>query len=221
MGDILEICCDASLKNFKEVDRIFTCSGAICINTAEEQYVISQDSTNNRGELLAIYLGIKLAENTLYTYPGRFERINLYSDSQFGILGIRDWMKKWVKTEDCNGVLYGTNNKPVKNQDLFKMIITYCYIKGLVVHFYNQKGHVNLNSSKDLAVANRQFYDANGFYLKPEDIFKISFYNDIVDKNSRKTLEGVNPNDYPILNYTEGDEIFRYIIPPNYTQFIK
>ncbi len=221
MNDVLEICCDASLKTFKNVNRVFTCSGAVCINTYEENYVISQDSTNNRGELLAIYLGIKLAENTLYKYPNRFGRINLYSDSQFGILGIRDWMKNWIQTEDMNGVIYGSNRKPVKNQDLFKMIITYCYTKRLVIHFYNQKGHVNPNSAKDLAAANRQFYDANGFYLKPEDIFKISFYNDIVDKNSRKMLESVNPNDYPIFNYEGNNEMFRYIMPTNYTKYIK
>ena len=57
MGQVnLEICCDASLKKFNSRgnNRVFTCSGAICVNTGEETYAISQDSTNNRGELLAI-----------------------------------------------------------------------------------------------------------------------------------------------------------------------
>lgn len=220
--ETLEICCDASLKTFTDVGRVFTCSGAICINTCEETYTISQDSTNNRGELLAIYIGIKLAESTLYKYPGRFGRINLYSDSQFGILGLRDWMKTWITTEDENGIIYGSNRKPVKNQNMFKMIITYCTTRNLVVHFYNQKGHVNVNSPKDLSAANRQFFTANGFYLKPEDIFKISFYNDIIDKNSRNMLEGINPNDYHIFNYNENNkEICRYIIPRDFKRYIK
>lgn len=219
----LEICCDASLKKFNSRgNRVFTCSGAICINTGEETYAISQDSTNNRGELLAIYLGIKLAESTISKYPNMYNKISIYSDSQFGILGIRDWMVNWVRNQDDNGVLYGSNNKPVKNQNMFKMIITYCVTRNLVVHFYNQKGHVNVNSQRDLALANRQFYDANGYYLKPEDIFKISFYNDIVDKNSRNMLDGINPDTYPVFNYNDNnDTMCRYIIPSNFKDYIK
>ena len=89
MQEILEICTDASLKTYTN-GRVFTCSGAVCINTTEETYTVSKDSTNNRGELLAVYLGIKLAEKTIYEFPNRFAAIYLYSDSQFAIYGLRD-----------------------------------------------------------------------------------------------------------------------------------
>ena len=66
------------------------------------------------------------------------------------------------------------------------------------------------------------FCDANGFYLKPEDIFKISFYNDIVDKNSRNMLDGINPDTYPVFNYNDNnDTMCKYIIPSNFKNFIK
>ena len=73
-----------------------------------------------------------------------------------------------------------------------------------------------------MANANAQFYTANGFYLKPEDIFKISFYNDIVDKNSRNVLDKVDPNDYPVFHYGyEGINLCHYVIPENFKDFIK
>ena len=63
-----------------------------------------------------------------------------------------------------------------------------------------------------MANANRDFHTSNGFVLRPENIFKISFYNDIVDKNSRQVLEGINPDMFPLRNINEQNEICRYII---------
>ena len=220
-SNVLEICTDASLKTFAN-GRIFTCSGAISINSTQERYIVTQDSTNNRGELLGVYLGIKLAEEELINNPNKYTKVNLYSDSQFAIFGLRDWMKNWIRTTDAQGVIYGSSHKPVKNQELFMMIITYCVTHNLIIHFYNQKGHVNVNSSKNLAAANKQFKNANGYWLKPEDIFKISFYNDIVDKNSRNILESINPDDYPIRHYnSEGINMCRYVLPNNFKDYIR
>lgn len=222
MSEVLEICCDASMRKFNDTERIFTCSGAICINTMEEQYVITPDSTNNRGELFAVYLGIKLAEKIMLEYPGRFSRINLYSDSKFSIYGLKTWMPNWLATQDANGIIYGSNREPVKNQELFMMIITYLVTHNMVINFHHQKGHVNTNSSKALANANRVFKDSNGFWLKPEDVFKISFYNDIVDKNSRKQLDYIDQSQYPIMQYSEDNvQMCRFQIPLNYRDFVR
>ena len=221
-SNVLEICTDASLKTFLDTNRVFTCSGAVCINDTTERYIVTPDSTNNRGELLGVYLGVKLAYEKLIQYPNQFNTINLYTDSQFAVFGLRDWMSSWLKTIDDNGIIYGTNRKPVKNQELFMMIITYCVSHGMVINFYNQKGHVNNNSSKQLAKANAQFKSANGFFLRPDEIFKISFYNDIVDKNSRNILEEISQDDYPILNYNPNNiNMCRYVVPPNFKDYIK
>lgn len=219
MSEILEVCVDASLKKFGT--RTFTCSGAVCINTMEEKYVVTNDSTNNRGELLAVYLGIKLAEATVLANPGVYSGINLYSDSQLAIYGLREWMPTWVKNMDRRGILHGSDKKPVKNQELFLMIVTYCVTHNLVVHFYLQKGHMNMNSQADLADANLRFKNANGFFLRPEDIFKITFYNDLVDKNSRRILDTINPDEYEHRFYSHNTiDMCRYIVPPNYRDYI-
>ena len=219
---ILEICTDASLRTFQNTGRVFTCSGAVCINTSEEIYTVSQDSTNNRGELLAVYLGIKLAHKAIQQFPNMFESIYLYSDSQFAIFGIRDWMDSWYKSMDMYDIMYGSSGKPVKNQELFKMIVTYLVINKLTINFRNQKGHINLNSQSQLAAANNQFKQANGYWLKPEEIYKISFYNDIVDKNSRRILNEINQNNYPAFNHSPNrSEMVVYKIPPDYKTYIK
>ena len=206
----LEVCTDASLKTYDN-GRVFTCAGAICLNNMEERYYVDADSTNNRGELLGIYLGVRMIHEELMTNPV-YDKLVIYSDSQFGIFGIRDWMNSWLIHQDAHGTLYGTNKKPVINQELFKMIVSYCITNRLPIHFYHQRGHVNTNSSKKLANANRDFHTSNGFVLRPENIFKISFYNDIVDKNSRQVLEGINPDMFPLRNINEQNEICRYII---------
>lgn len=216
----LEICTDASIRTF-ENGRVFSCSGAICINNAETSYVISPDSTNSRGELLAIYLGCKLAHKMVMENPNIFTDIILYSDSQFAIFGLTRWMNSWIKNSS-NGIMYGSNKKPVKNQNLFKSIITYLITSGLVVHMRHQAGHVNYHSNRMLAKANATFKQSNGYLLKPEDIYKISYYNDLIDKSTRDILynESLNPNEYPIMHYNDEDAMCNYVIPSNYKDFV-
>lgn len=222
MNDTLEVCVDASLRKFED-GRIFTCSGALSINSKDEHYIITPDSTNNRGELLAIYLGIRLLEKESLANPGMYKHLALYSDSTFCIYGLTRWMDGWLRNTDNQGVMYGTNRLPVKNQELFAMIITYACVHKLVIHFYHQKGHVNQNSEAQLVRGNEIFFRSNGFYLAPEDIFKVSFYNNIVDQNSRLILAGTDESKYPPFVYPNHSDIqmTRYVIPDNYKEFIK
>lgn len=221
MNTTLEICTDASIKTFDGINRTFGCFGAICINSGEIQTKISPDTTNNRSELLGIYLGCKMAVEHLEKYPGLFTDIKLYSDSQFGIFGLTKWMDTWLDNKDANGILYGTNKRPVKNQELFKSIISYLYTHGVKIKMLHQKGHVRYNSVHDLANANSSFYTSNGYYLRPEDIYKISYYNDIIDRYTRDQLEDINPSDYKQMDYSNNaTSIVKYIIPNNYLEYV-
>jgi ribonuclease HI len=216
----LEICTDASTKEFPN-KRVFGCAGAVCINTGESRYIISQDTTNNRSELIAIYTGIKLAEDIILANPGVYTDIKLYSDSQFGIFGLTKWMDSWLSKRDDKGVMYGSNNKPVKNQELFKAIITYLTTHNLRVRMLHQSGHVNCKNSNALAEANKVFCASNGFLLDVEDIYKISKYNDIVDKESRRRLQDIDPDQYPIADYSGNYTIMcNYVIPNDYKYYV-
>ena len=217
----LEICTDASIRTYPN-GRTFGCSGTMCINNAEQYNLIFQDTTNNRAELLAIYIGIKLGEKIMKENPGLYDGIILYSDSQFGIFGLTKWMDGWMKNRDSNGVMYGSNRKPVKNQDLFVCILSYIALNQIPVKFLHCSGHVRYTSCKNLVKANETFNKANGFYLRPEDIYKISYYNDIVDRNTKAVLEDIDPDAYSIIPPVQDYSQFmrECIIPPYYKQFI-
>lgn len=215
---ILEIYTDASIRTFDN-GRIFGCSGAFCATNGDSLYTISPDTTNNKSELIAIYNGIVLADGIRKRQP-EYDEIYLYSDSQFGVFGLTRWIYGWLKTRDANGIIYGSNGKPVKNQELFAMILTYLANNKLKIHFRHIAGHVRYTSTKMLAKANETFNASNGYYLRPEDIYKVSYYNDIVDRTSRAKLDAINPNEFPIIDNSNCALMCSYYIPDNFRNFI-
>lgn len=219
MSNILEICTDASIRTFPN-GRTFGCAGALCITTLEEEYLVSQDTTNNRSELLAVYLGLKLGKRIMDENPN-YDSIIIYSDSQFAIFGLTKWMPQWMTTRDPNGIIYGSNGKPVKNQELFMCILSYITTNQLKVTFRHCSGHVRYTSTKILQKANDAYYRSNGMYLRPEDIYKISYYNGIVDAHTREYLQTINPDVYPVMDYSNNHQVMtKYVVPNNYTNFI-
>jgi ribonuclease HI len=211
----LEIYTDASIRTFN--NRTFGCSGAICPITGNSMYTINPDTTNNKSELLAIFNGVKLAYGLTWDLPEEHE-IHIYSDSQFAIFGLTKWIYGWLRNRDKNGVMYGSNKLPVKNQELFAMILTFMVKNNLKIHFHHQSGHVNYASEKSLTEANEVFYKSNGYYLAREDIYKISYYNDIVDKASRAKLDNIDVNEFPV--FQNNVEMLRYKIPYGFNKFI-
>ena len=219
MNNVLEICTDASIRTFPN-GRVFGCAGALCITTLEQDYLISQDTTNNRSELLGIYLGLKLGKRIMDKHP-EYDSMVIYSDSQFAVFGLTKWMQGWMKTKDNNGIIYGSNGKPVKNQELFMCILSYITSNQLKVSFRHCSGHVRYTSIKMLRLANEAYYKSNGEYLRPEDIYKLAYYNDIVDNSTREYLQRINPDIYPKMDYSNNYNIMtKYIVPNNYTKFI-
>jgi hypothetical protein len=153
--------------------------------------------------------------------PGMYGAVIIYSDSQFAIFGLTKWMKNWMKTKDSDGFIYGSNGSYVKNQELFMCILSFIASNNIHVIFRHCSGHVRYTSIKMLQKANEAYYKSNGVYLRPEDIFKISYYNDIVDKSTREKLQSINPDIYPIMDYSNNYLMMtRYVVPDNYTDFI-
>lgn len=213
----LEIFTDASIRKFDK--RTFGCSGAIAPLENVAKYTINPDSTNNRSELVAVYLGIQLAIEIRNNNPTKYTDFYIYSDSQFSIFGLTKWIYGWIRTSK-NGIMYGSNGQPVKNQDLFKMILSYLVLNKIKIHFFHQAGHVKYTNIKALQAANEVFHTSNGFYLRPEDIFKISFYNDIVDKTSRAKLDSINPDEYITINKNNMSPI-EYVLPKEFKNYVE
>lgn len=68
--------------------------------------------TNQRAELYAIYKAIKKIEKGLI-----FNKIEIYSDSEYSIKSLTEWITSWKKNDWKT-----SNNKQVMNQDLIKKI---------------------------------------------------------------------------------------------------
>ncbi len=83
-------------------------------------------TTNNRMELMAVIAGL-----TSLTRPSE---VDLYSDSQYVLKGLREWLASWKargwRTAD---------KKPVKNQDLWERLDS--LKSGHTIRFHWIKGH--------------------------------------------------------------------------------
>lgn len=217
----LEICCDASIKKF-ENDRTFGCAGAIVIGSNEQMYKVLPDSTNNRSECIAVLLAVRLANEM--RQKTNYDNITIYSDSKFAVYGLKEWLPKWLSTRDQNGIMYNYNGKPVINQELFLAIVSYLVKNDLKVRFLHQKGHVNINSGKDMYIANKVFFESNGFFMNLDKIKQISYYNNIIDNNTRIKLnedKSIDPINTPIIKRNmDYDIMCKYMIPRNYKDFI-
>lgn len=216
----LEFCCDASIKKYNN-GRTFGCAGVICLNNDYQSYNIIPDTTNNRAELMAIYDSIIMAHKMIIDNNLTEDLdITIYSDSKNGVFGLREWMKNWMKKRDNNGILYRYDNKPVENQELYLMIISYLKTNNIYIKLRHQKGHINYNKENHLQKAFDVFKQSNGYELDMSYIAKISYYNSMADNNSRLCLFNINPDSYPIIDNTNNKIMVRYVIDKNDLKYI-
>lgn len=105
--------------------------GAIIVDNLEgKEYIIKgglKHTTNNIMELTAII-------EALEPFKGSGATIKLYSDSQYCIKGITEWMSGWIKKGWKNA-----SKKPVANKELW---LAYLEVsEGLDVHYEWVKAH--------------------------------------------------------------------------------
>lgn len=186
----LNIFTDASIKNSK--DETVGAPGFIAVVDESVVYKdirILRDSTNNQSEIYAIYMAIQYAIKR----KDEFEIINIFSDSQFAVFGLREWIFKWMNNI-VDDKIYNSSGKPVANQDIFLNIVYTILQYDLKVNFYHNRGHFTqrqVNKFIHLFTEHNQLGD----YIDKETAFKIIEYNNEIDLETRKVL-WVN-SDYP------------------------
>lgn len=89
--------------------------------------------SNQRAELYAIYKAIKKIKNNI-----KFDRIKIYTDSEYSIKSLTIWIKKWKK----NG-WKTANNKDVLNTDIIKKIDNYLETLDGKIEFIHVRSHTN------------------------------------------------------------------------------
>ena len=185
MDFIYDIFCDASVG----ADLRGACAGCIVVRRGDDEYrsftIVQPNGTNNSGELEAIALAITIAIQikSMHTSLNIPFTINIFSDSQISIKGLRDWIFGWSYN---NNVHYKKDGSVVMNQNFIKLIYNLIMTYDLRVNFYHQKGHVGHAFHK----AEKTFHQSNGIYCGTLGLTAeyISIYNDLVDNLTRDTL---------------------------------
>lgn len=174
-----------------------SCSASFAIIGDDEENAISKveinrNTTNNFGEMYAIYLGVLTAYE--FTRTKHFDIVNVFSDSAVSVFGLKEWIYNWKLDKD--GLLINSSNKPVANQSLICNIIDIILTFNLNISFFHIKGHTEYNDSNKIQVLNKfisKFRNLNkdiGYGLIDySTIRKLIEYNDYVDNMSRDYLK--------------------------------
>lgn len=190
--DTLNIFCDASIENLND-GRFRGCYAALAVyndQPIDKIYKVCNNTTNNNAEIKAIRSSVILASK----YKTQFKNINIFSDSQVSIYGIRDRIFNWTMVDKT---LYGANHNPIANQSIFLEILNIIISKNLNIKFYHQKGHVS-SSEKSISHAKDVFIKSNSIDTVSNELIKyISYWNNMVDNESRFVLYNLHlENEY-------------------------
>ena len=185
-ANTLNIFTDASIRKIGK-NKSAGCYGAIAmlgVNKIDEDYRICTDTTSNNSEIKAIRSGVGLAIKWRHTA----QVINLFSDSQISIFGIRDRIYNWTLTKDNR--LTGYGNAKIQNQSVYIEILNMIVSNNIPINFYHQKGHVKMNDEDSAENAAHVFLASNNVREKIDIYFMeyISNMNNLVDTTSRKEL---------------------------------
>lgn len=193
-----DIYTDASIDLQKKVG----CAGALVVNRKtneikNEIFALKTNATNNLCEIIAIWLGIYQGIALLNTEQEAFH-VNLFSDSQISLFGMREWIPGWIRNRKGEAMI--SSSGVVANQEWFRDSYHAILGSGLKIKMFHQKGHVDVNSPKSLYNAEKTFRTSNVNSLHMIGITPqvVSGYNNIVDNDTRNIVhavcdQGINP----------------------------
>ena len=191
----LVIFTDASIV--KSADGYNGCSGSVAFfenddGTISEDISLVKllDTTNNESEAYAIYLGLLQAINFRNKRPDKIKNIYLFSDSKISLIGIREWIYKWVENVHGN-VMMSSSGKPVANQGILLKCIQLILENDLEVVLSHTDGHVKFSVRKELYESLQNFRRMNHMvnsFINMDLYEMIARCNDIVDNVTRDTL---------------------------------
>ena len=150
----------------------------------DSEYRVCKDTTVNDSEIK----GIRTAVSMAIKHRGEYPIINIFSDSQISVYGIRDRILKWDIYKD---ELVGSRHKPISNQSIYIEIMRMIVDYQLYVNIYHQKGHVHSEGYNSMVNAADVFSTSNNV-LGPIDmdfITYISKKNASIDNNTRTILK--------------------------------
>ena len=148
-------------------------------------------ATVNIGELMGVWFGLRQALE--YAKTGAFSVINLFSDSQITIFGLRNWIYNWVRDEE-QGHLHGYGKKQVQNETYFIHLVNFILGNNLKVNLYHVRGHLDGTGFKESREFKENFIYANRIHYRVDDTV-INFLikgNSLIDNRTRDKLSDVS-----------------------------
>lgn len=195
---------DGSIHTNKISRRTYSSSANIVVHGNDVFYsepLVLKNSTNNIGELIAIYEGINNACKLYYNLMQR--RINvtdiyLFSDSKYCIDGLTAWLTKWVNNQQ-DKKLINYARQPVVNQHIFQIIIRLISQTKIPIRLFKMRGHMedyyneekiqkNINKLRDYLHFNNYNVLARGF-CSDELVKTIADFNSKVDHMAYDSLK--------------------------------
>ena len=211
-NDILNLFSDASMRTVSKKDHILaSCYGSVAVNKdtiIDEWFRCQSESTVPAAEIRGIRCSLILALKWRYM----FRTINIFSDSQIAVFGLRDYIYNWKYNPEEERYYLGNRKSEVKNQEL---LIECFYLlnelrKTNIVNIFHQCGHVD-NGFDNIKNAAEVFKKSNGVngIVSYELVRYISVYNNYVDNKSRSFIRTLNvfENYYtdPVEFYSKGN----------------
>ena len=179
-----------------------TCSGYVMTydrNIVDQRFKIVYDSTNNYGEILAIYMGL----NALMGSKGYDGFKNLFSDSLISVKGLRSWIFSWVRnmTFSRGNRLINSEGKEVANQEIFSAIVSMIATSTTPIAIWHQRGHQNSSSVKSMKLLMDTFKRENHNEITEDMAREMIYFNNVVDTTTRDLLTRTvnDPNFNPSL----------------------
>src|SRR5574344_254542 len=203
---------DASLTTDKYGNTV-TCSGFITTfqgKIIDQGRLVVVGSTNNYGEIMAIEMGVK----NLLSYAGNNAFLNLFSDSEISVMGLKYWIYGWLRDRDPNTFrLRSSTGQEVANQEVFCNVIDHITKAGIRFNIYHQRGHKNPNKPFDVHTVIKTFKRVNGEDIGRDIVQEICRYNDTVDVGTRDYLNMiVHSSDYSPYNYMKKEPVVNRVL---------
>lgn len=196
--DTLNLFSDASTTSaYGRKAQITACFGSVavcCDRIIAEEYRVESSTTVPAAELRGIIASLSIA----LLYRNNFKVINIFSDSQIALRGLRDYIYNW-EYQPKKDRFINTSNSAVKNQELY--IEAFALLQNLrqtnIVNLFHQKGHVD-SGWNEVNRACNLFKSINGIQgnISLPVITYISTFNNYVDNKTRTVLHQTDLSNY-------------------------
>lgn len=147
-------------------------------------------STNNEGEVYAIYMAVKSAIE-INQFVSTQLTFNLFSDSLISVMGLTKWYKGWVENavSMSSTKLLNSSGEEVKNQQIFIRIMNLLALSKLHINMYHIRGHIDATKETSLKKFMMDFARNNHVTITAELARSLIYFNDKIDNYSRQILD--------------------------------